>query len=68
MNRAYAYFDELPVGTEFSLNGNKCKKRSTRTANFTWNGHTSWAYFRAKELCIVAPYSRLSPARISEAH
>lgn len=55
--RQYAYFDELPPKAEFVLNGNKCVKRSTRTADLV--EYNRWFYFGKQELCIVGNYCRL---------
>jgi len=56
----YAYFSELPVGALFSINGSACKKRSTRTHDLTYNGHTKRFYAAKNDLCVVGQYSRLS--------
>ena len=53
----YAYFNELPVKCEFSLNGNKCKKRSTMTAELI--EFNRWFYFSKHDLCVVNDYCRL---------
>ena len=58
--RQYAYFNELPVSTEFFHCGNICKKRSTQTADIdTDNYQGLWFYFTDRDLCEVGPYSRL---------
>jgi hypothetical protein len=54
----YAYFNELPVACEFSLNGTKFIKRSTRTAKLV--EFNRWFWFGSRDLCIVGKYSRLS--------
>ena len=56
--KQYAYFVELPIKTEFVLNGNLCVKRSTRTLFLP--EFNRWFYTGKRELCIVAPYCRLS--------
>lgn len=56
--RQYAYFADLPLHTEFVLNGNRCKKVSTRTAALLEYGRTF--YFGKRDLCIVGAHSRLS--------
>tara|TARA_R110000782_G_scaffold140036_1_gene232544 strand:+ start:351 stop:590 length:240 start_codon:yes stop_codon:yes gene_type:complete len=60
--RQYSYFNELPVQTLFSLNGNQYKKRSTRTAKIVWpeNYSNSWFYFSDTTLVEVGLYSRLA--------
>lgn len=58
MIQQYAYFNELPLKTVFSSNGNMWVKRSTRTAKLVEYRKTF--YFDKKHLCIVGEYSRLS--------
>lgn len=66
--RQYAYFSELPLKTEFMLNGTCYKKRSTKTAAMVEPGprtslavqYGDWFYFGQRDLCVVAPYSRLA--------
>ncbi len=53
----YVYFSELPIGALFISNGNRCKKRSTRTADLIESKR--WFYFSGKELCVVDKPSRL---------
>ena len=56
----FAYFKELPIGSEFVCNGNKCKKRSTKTADVDTDNYQSlWFYFGMNDLCIVGDYCRL---------
>lgn len=55
--RQYAYFDELPLKTIFSYNGDNCVKQSTRTAIFTEYGRVF--YFSGKDLCIVGLHDRV---------
>jgi hypothetical protein len=58
----YIYFNELPYGAEFSLNGNRWRKRSTRTAVMLkpvgYSGVCS--YFVQRELCTVGLHSRMA--------
>jgi len=56
--RQYAHFAELPLHTLFVMNGNLCKKVSTRTAQLVEYGRTF--YFGKRELCIVGSHSRLA--------
>lgn len=53
----YVYFDELPVKSEFWLNGNKWVKRSSRTAYLP--DYDRWFYFGKKELVVVNKHSRI---------
>ena len=59
--KQYAYFNELPANTIFSLNGNQYRKRSTRTAKVTWpiEYNSNWFYFADKTLVEVGLHSRL---------
>jgi hypothetical protein len=57
IRRVYAYFGELPLKAHFVMNGNKCVKMSTRTAQLVEYGRTF--YFGKRELCIVGEHSRL---------
>jgi len=57
MSRQYAYFNELPAKASFSLNGTACIKQSSRTARMP--EFNRWFYFGMRDLCIVAPHSRL---------
>lgn len=64
--RMYALFSELPVTAEFTLNGNRYRKRSRRTAEFAGDtrrafGPRRW-YFAMRELVVVGAYSRLAAA------
>ena len=52
MRRQYIYFNELPAGALFSLNGNSYKKQSTRTAYLFEAGR--WFYMGMQDLCIIA--------------
>lgn len=52
--KQYVYFRDLPVGAEFVLNGNRCKKRSSRTADLV--EYDRWFYFGQRDLCIVGLY------------
>lgn len=61
--KAYAYFKELPIKTEFSLNGNRYVKQSTKTARLVEYGKTF--YFLRGELCVVGVYSRLGAGYVS---
>ena len=55
MRKQYIYFTDIPVGCEFSLNGNRWLKKSTRTACIIkpveYTG--TWFYFSKKDLCIL---------------
>lgn len=57
--RQYAYFEELPLKTEFNLNGERWVKRSARMAIIQDCGHETY-HFKPKELYVVGIYSRLS--------
>ena len=58
--KQYIYFNELPVGANFSLNGNQWRKRSTRTAEIVGSDYAgTWFYFKQRELAIVGLHSRL---------
>ena len=54
MRKQYIYFKDIPLNSEFSYNGNRWKKQSTRTARITkpveFNG--TWFYFGKTDLCI----------------
>ena len=58
MTKQYIYFAELPLKTEFILNGNRCVKRSSRTLFLV--EFNRWFYTGKNELCIVSPYCRLA--------
>ena len=62
MAKQYAYFNELPVTTIFSRNGNRYIKKSTRTAKIVKPVEYSnlWFYFGNRDLCIVNYHSRSS--------
>lgn len=60
MNKQYAYFSDLPVGTEFIVHGNACKKISTRTASIDSPIAAGTFYYRNSDLCIVGRHTRLS--------
>ena len=59
--KQYAYFDDLPLTTNFSLHGNQWRKRSSRTAEIItpeqYRGF--WAYFRNNEVCLVGRHTGL---------
>ena len=55
--KQYICFKDLPVSTTFTINGNTCKKRSSRTMDLTYNGHTKWFYAGKRDLCVVGQYS-----------
>lgn len=55
--KQYAYFNELPLGTEFHLNGNRYIKKSSKTGFLT--EYSRIFYFKQKELVIVGLHSRL---------
>jgi hypothetical protein len=55
--KQYAYFNELPVGTVFFINGDSYKKQSSRTAYFDYA--KKWFYMQMKTLCVVGQYSRV---------
>lgn len=57
MRRQYVKFEELPLKTEFSYNGNKWVKQSTRTAFLPDYNRTF--YMQRKTLCIVGVHSRI---------
>jgi len=54
----YIEFKELPVNAIFYLNGNKCKKQSSRTLSL--EEYNSWFYCSDTAICVVNNYSRLS--------
>ena len=58
----YIKFNELPLLSVFSKNGNSWIKQSSRTARIIKpkEHSTKWFYFRQSELCIVGLHSRLS--------
>jgi hypothetical protein len=60
MSRAYAYFEELPIGTLFGSNGNSWRKQSTRTAKYLgpWDAGRVF-YFSKKDLVEVGIHSKL---------
>ncbi len=53
--KRYTYFKDIPVGYDFSLNGYRWLKKSTRTASIIkpveFTG--TWFYFGKKRLCIL---------------
>jgi len=55
--KQYIYFKDLPVSATFTINGNTCKKRSSRTMDLTYNGFTKWFYAGQRDLCVVGQYS-----------
>ena len=57
MQRQYITFEDMPLNTHFSYNGNQCVKQSSRTMLF--KEYNRWFYARKRDLCVVAPYSRL---------
>lgn len=57
--KQYVYFKDLPVSAEFTLNGDTCKKRSSRTMDLTYNGFTKWFYASKSDLCVVGQYSMI---------
>ena len=57
MNKQYVYFEELPLKTEFHLNGNTYRKRSSRTADLP--EYNRWFYFGRRELVIVGTHDRI---------
>ena len=61
MQQQYAYFSELPVSAEFSKNGNRWIKQSSRTARIIKPAEYSdvWFYFAKRELCTVGEHSRI---------
>ena len=48
-------FNQLPIGCQFSLNGNQYRKRSTRTAEIDKPKQYAgtWFYFGQKELVLI---------------
>lgn len=60
MSKQYAYFSELPVGTEFTAHGNACKKISTRTASISSPIAAGTFYYCNSDLCTVGRHTRLS--------
>ena len=58
ITRQYIYFNELPVSCEFSYNGNRYVKQSTRTAALP--EFNRWFYFGQRDLCVVSHYCRLA--------
>ena len=58
--RSYAYFNELPISTLFSINGAICKKQSTKTHDLNHASHTRRFYAAKHALCVIGQYSRLS--------
>ncbi len=58
--KRYTYFKDIPVGDEFSLNGNRWVKKSTRTASIIkpleFTG--TWFYFGKKDLCILTQFKQ----------
>ena len=62
MSKQYAYFNELPVKTIFSRDGNQYIKQSTRTVKIVKpvEYSNSWFYFGNHDLCIVNNHSRLA--------
>ena len=61
MRRQYIYFEDLPIGARFSLNGYEWRKRSSRTSIIIKPEEYSrfWAYFGKRKLCIVGRHSRI---------
>ena len=57
MKGQYIQFREMPLRTLFCLNGNRCQKVSSRTAQLIEYGRTF--YFGQRELCIVGLHSRI---------
>lgn len=57
MRQQYAYFKELPIGTEFHRNGNRWVKKSTRTAFLV--EYNRVFYFLQNDLCIVGIHDKL---------
>lgn len=57
MARQYIYFKDLPTTAIFSLNGNRCKKQSSRTLKLL--DYNTWFYCTDKTVCIVGNYSAL---------
>ena len=59
--KQFAHFSKLPLNTQFSLNGNMFKKRSTRTAEIVTPHQYSgtWFYFKSRQLVIVGLHSLL---------
>lgn len=57
MRRQYVKFSDLPLKAEFSFNGNKYVKRSSRTAFLPEYNRTF--YFRGAALAIVGAHSVL---------
>jgi len=53
----YIYFKDLPVKSEFVLNGVKCIKQSTRTILFT--DYNRWFYANKGDLCVVGSYCKI---------
>lgn len=47
MHRYLVSFSQVSVGAEFNSNGNKYRKRSTRTADLL--EYNRWFYFRQNE-------------------
>ncbi len=65
--RQYAYFDDLPLKTEFVHNGNLCRKRSSATADLgidQWQDN--WFYYGGRTLVEVGLHDRLAPNYFSE--
>jgi hypothetical protein len=61
MKKQYAYFNELPLKTIFSYNGNQWIKQSTRTAKIVKpvEYNSNWFYFGKRDLCITNVHCRL---------
>lgn len=55
--RQYAYFSDLPVTTEFILNGDRCVKQSSRTLRLV--DYDAGFYPTAHMLCVVGRHSVL---------
>ena len=64
MNQQYAYFNELPLKTIFSQNGNQYIKQSTKTAKIVKpvEYDNTWFYFGKRDLCVTNEYCRLKEA------
>ena len=60
MNKMYAHFKDLPIGTIFHANGNECKKVSNRTASIDSPIAAGTFYWSMNELCVVGRYSKLA--------
>ena len=56
-------FNQLPIGCQFSLNGNQYRKRSTRTAEIDKPQQYAgtWFYFGQKELVLIRDGSLQAP-------